>query len=156
MTLLVVSICCWNLLDVFELYPIAFVWIVALIFSGMVHRLVVNDVTHMKTKRFPMLLASLPLIIIFSIIEYRGSKLFGLSIVSPFFVYGVLAYESICWLAYICSVINEITDMLNIRLFVIRPPSSNNNRSNRNSGNIIENTSKGTKRRRSSGKKSSK
>ncbi|ETO09735.1 hypothetical protein RFI_27642, partial [Reticulomyxa filosa] len=123
MTLFVLSFTCWNLVGVFSSHPRVFIWIENFVFSGLIHRLIVADVTRMKTKMYHNLLLLLPFVALFSAIEgFWGVRLFfNISMNSPLVVYGLLAYVATCWFVYVSRVINEICETLNIRLFVLTP-----------------------------------
>ena len=120
MLLFVSGFVCWNLVGVFEDYPWSYIWICAFVFCGIIHRLIVADVAHMKTDKYYMLLLPLFLMIFGSI----GECIMGISksksfMNSAIMVYGIFGYVLIFWSAYVLKVIDEICDTLDIRLFVI-------------------------------------
>ena len=119
------SLTLWSTTGVFTSHPIMFVWIACFIFSGLVHRLIVNDVTHMQSKTYHNLLVCLPFLGLFSLIESLfGIQVFPFSMNSYFVCSILLFWEFSCWFVYVSRVINEICETLNIRLFVIPSNSS--------------------------------
>jgi len=121
--LFVTTMIVWNSLNIFEIAPKTFLIVACLIFSGMIHRLIVADVTHMKSALFANILLPLPFIFVGSILEYFFSiKLFfNLSLASTAVVYAIFGYVLICWLHYVLTVIHEICDTLNIHTFRLNP-----------------------------------
>jgi len=125
----------WNLNDVFSKYPRTFIWTLCLIFSGLIHRLIIADVTRMKTKWFHNLLVPLPIVTILSLLEYNGFNMLSfvgkwigikqLNITHPLIVYGLFTYIVIAWSVFCIRVINEITETLNVQLFAINKPNRN-------------------------------
>ena len=110
----------WNFVGVFVLYPQTYSAFVAIVFSGLIHRLIVNDTAKMKTSIWTHLLDPCVLVIIGTIVEITlGIHLFGFSMKSGFIVYGSFIYSFGVWLYYVISVINEICDTLKIRCLVI-------------------------------------
>lgn len=127
MLLFVAGFVSWNLVDIFIDYPWTYLWIVGFVFCGMIHRLIVADVTHMNTTKYYHLLNPLFIMIIGSIYEYIMKIPKSESIMnSPYMVYGILIYVLIFWSSYVLKVIDEICDTLKIRLFVITPPKKKN------------------------------
>ena len=127
MLLFVAGFVSWNLVDIFIDYPWTYLWIVGFVFCGMIHRLIVADVTHMNTTKYYHLLNPLFIMIIGSIYEYIMKIPKNKSIMnSPYMIYGILIYVLIFWSSYVLKVIDEICDTLKIRLFVITPPKKKN------------------------------
>eukprot|EP01084_Bolivina_argentea_P260691 440314_1 len=123
LVLFVCGFMCWNLVDVFGDYPWTFIWIGGFVFCGIVHRLIVADVTHMNTTKYYHLLNPLLIMIFGSLFEYGTNVSKDKSVMnSPYMVYGILVYVLVFWSSYVLKVIDEICDTLKIRLFVITPP----------------------------------
>ncbi|ETO23788.1 hypothetical protein RFI_13387, partial [Reticulomyxa filosa] len=120
-TIFVVSITCWNLVGVFETHPRLFIWIENFIFSGLLHRLIVADVTKMKTKKFHNLLLALPIVGVLSLFEYMWNvrPLFNISMNDSIVAYVLLVHSVLCWSVYVSRIINEICDTLQIRLLFL-------------------------------------
>eukprot|EP01083_Nonionella_stella_P012496 35462_1 len=123
MVLFLIGFMCWNVCDVLRDYPWTYVWIAGLVFCGIIHRLIVADVTHMKTTKYYSLLNPLWIMIFGSLYEFvLGVKKAQSVMNSPYMVYGILVYVLVFWMAYVLKVIDEICETLDIRLFVINPP----------------------------------
>eukprot|EP01083_Nonionella_stella_P147964 467659_1 len=123
LALFIMGFVCWNLCDVFTDYPWTYLWIAALVFSGIIHRLIVADVTHMKSAKYYSLLNPLCVMVFGSLFEYAMNVENAQSVMnSPHMVYGILVYVLVFWLTYVFKVIHEICDTLSIGLFVINPP----------------------------------
>merc|ERR1712062_489182 len=100
----------------------SYCWIIGFIFCGIIHRLIVADVTHMKTTKYYHLLDVLFVMIIGSLFEYFMNVQRENSIMcSVYMVYGIFIYVLLFWGSYVLKVIDEICDTLDIRLFVINP-----------------------------------
>ena len=104
-------------------WPWTFGWLMAFIFCGIIHRLIVADVTHMDSAKWYRLLDSLVLIVAVSTYEIAFDVPIEKSMMnSPSMVYGIFVYVLVFWTNYVVRVIDEITSTLDIRLFVITPP----------------------------------
>jgi phosphatidylglycerophosphate synthase len=103
--------------------PRMFIWIDNFIFSGLVHRLIVADVTHQRAEKMPLLIATMPFLALFSFSEkFLGTKLCPFEMTSGVVVYALLAWSVTFWVGYVTRVINEICDTCNIYLFSIEKP----------------------------------
>merc|ERR1712154_227594 len=128
MMLFVMAFMCWNLVDILSDYPWTFVWIAGFVFCGIIHRLIVADVTHMNTTKYYHLLNVLFLMIFGSLFEFIWKVPKERSVMnSPYMVYGILFYVLMFWSAYVLKVIDEICETLDIKLFVINPPKNKTN-----------------------------
>ncbi|ETO36527.1 CDP-alcohol phosphatidyltransferase [Reticulomyxa filosa] len=117
----------WALTGAFEKHPYLFLWTEGLIFSGLVHRLIVADVCKLKTRKFYNLLALLPIISIFSVLDvFFNVNVLAclpttrvLTMSSGEVLLFIFVWELVCWLLYVVRVINEIAAILKIHVFFI-------------------------------------
>jgi len=89
------------------------------VFCGIIHRLIVADVTHTDSEQWYWLLMAPLLMLCGSVAQMMmGGEWMSSAVV----VYGLLLYVLAFWAYYALSVVREICETLHIRLFVITEP----------------------------------
>merc|ERR1712176_1082397 len=115
------SLCLWNLLGIFEKYPVVFISTVAFTFAHLIHRLIICDVTKQKSRKIQYIIIPFVVIGIVSVLEYNTQKeiIWNLSMTDEMVIYGVFMYVTYIMVVYAMRCMIDISNLLQIRIFLI-------------------------------------
>ena len=119
-----VSLLMWNLSDVFTEFPTLFVSTIALCFAHLVHRLIICDVTKQKSRKLQYIILPFVMVGILSGFEYylKQPIIWDLSMKDVKVVIVVFVYTAYIMFVYAIRCMIDISNILDIRIFLINPP----------------------------------
>ena len=125
------SLCFWNLCGIFNKYPILFISTSAFTFAHLVHRLIICDVSKQKSRRIQYIIIPFIIIAIISIFEYANNGkpilFYNISMNDYKIIFIVFCYTTYIMIIYAMRCMIDISNLLNIRIFLINPPKITSN-----------------------------